>query len=150
MTFNDLNLHPDIIKAIEEHDYQKPTSIQKQAIPALLSGKDLLGCAKTGTGKTAAFALPIVQKLLEKQVEYVGSKHIRALILAPTRELAIQIGENIESYARYTELPVGVLFGGITPKRHIKVIKREPDIIVATPGRFLDFIQQGHINADTI
>ena len=150
MTFNDFNLHPDIIKAIEEYDYQKPTLIQEKAIPALLNGKDLLGCAKTGTGKTAAFAIPIVQKLLKNKGECVGSKPVRALILAPTRELAIQIGENIEAYARYTELQVGVLFGGITPKRHIKVIKREPDIIVATPGRLLDFVEQGHINLDTI
>lgn len=150
MTFNDLQIHPDIIKALEEDNYEKPTLIQEKAIPALLNGKDLLGCAKTGTGKTAAFAIPIVQKLLENPVDYVGTKPVRALILAPTRELAIQIGESFEAYARYTELQVGVLFGGITPKRHIKVIKREPDIIVSTPGRLLDFVNQGHINADTI
>lgn len=150
MTFNDLKIHPDIIKAIEEHGYQQPTLIQEKAIPALLNGRDLLGCAKTGTGKTAAFSLPILQKLLENPIEFVGSKPVRALILAPTRELAIQIGESFEAYAQHTELQVGVLFGGVTPKRHIKVIKREPDIIVSTPGRLLDFIEQGHINADMI
>lgn len=150
MTFTDLKLHPDIIKAIEEHKYQKPTCIQAQAIPALLRGKDLLGCAKTGTGKTAAFAIPIIQRLLEKQGTYVGSNPVRALILAPTRELAIQIGENFEAYAGHTELKVGVIFGGITPKRHIKVMKREPDIVVATPGRLLDLMEKGHINLETI
>ncbi|MGL4373188.1 MAG: DEAD/DEAH box helicase, partial [Turicibacter sp.] len=150
MTFNDLQIHPDIMKAIEECGYQTPTLIQEKAIPALLSGKDLLGCAKTGTGKTAAFAIPSLQKLLDNQFLSVGSKPVRALILAPTRELALQIGESFEVLARYTELQVGVLFGGVTPKRHIKVIKREPDIIVATPGRLLDFVEQGHINADTI
>ncbi|HAX73997.1 MAG TPA: DEAD/DEAH box helicase, partial [Firmicutes bacterium] len=150
MTFNELKIHPDILKALEESNYEKPTEIQEKAIPALLAGKDVLGCAKTGTGKTAAFAIPILQKLLENKVDYVGTKPVRALILAPTRELAIQIGESFETYAQFTELSVGVLFGGITPKRHIKVIKREPDIIVSTPGRLLDFVEQGHINLETI
>lgn len=150
MTFNDLQIHPDIIRALEEENYEKPTLIQEKAIPSLLNGRDLLGCAKTGTGKTAAFAIPVLQKLLENPVESTGTKPIRALILAPTRELAIQIGESFEVYARHTELQVGVLFGGITPKRHIKVIKREPDIIVSTPGRLLDFVEQGHINLETL
>lgn len=150
MTFTDLNLNSDIIKTIEAQDYQKPTLIQEKAIPELLNGKDLLGCAKTGTGKTAAFTIPIVQRLLENQGEGVGGRPVRALILAPTRELAIQIGEYIEVYTCHTTLQVGVIFGGITPKRHIKVMKREPDIIVATPGRLLDFVEQGHINLEAV
>ena len=113
MTFTDLNLHPDIIKAIVQQGYQKPTLIQGKAIPALLNGKDLLGCAKTGTGKTAAFAIPIVQRLLETQV-VEESRPVSALILAPTRELAIQIGESFQVYTEHTPLQVGVIFGGIT------------------------------------
>ncbi len=147
MTFTDLQIHPDIMKAIEEANYEKPTSIQEQAIPVLLNGRDVLGCAKTGTGKTAAFGIPMIQRLLENPV---AGKPIRALILAPTRELAIQIGENIETYASHTEISVGVMYGGVTPKRHVKVIKREPDIIVSTPGRLLEFVEQGHINLETL
>ena len=145
MTFEELGLHQDIIKALNEQNYGEPTPIQKQAIPPLLEGRDVLGLAKTGTGKTAAFTLPILQKLLTTPVE---NNPIRALILAPTRELAIQIGENIEKYAAHTELQVGVMFGGITPKRHIKVIKKEPAILVSTPGRLLEFVTNGHITLE--
>lgn len=150
MLFQDFNLNPSIIKAVEDQQYKKPTAIQEQAIPALLNGKDLLGCAQTGTGKTAAFAIPILQKLSQAGRGGEGARPIRALILAPTRELAIQIGENFDIYGQHLELQTGVIFGGVTPKRHIKVLNREPDILVATPGRLLDLIEQGHVNLDHI
>lgn len=138
------------MKAIEDQKYKKPTGIQEKAIPLLLSGKDLLGCAQTGTGKTAAFAIPILERLSKDKRENEGAKPIRALVLAPTRELAIQIGESFTTYGQYLDLQTGVIFGGVTPKRHIKVLKREPDILVATPGRLLDLIEQGHVDLKCI
>lgn len=146
MLFHDFNLNPEILKAIENQNYQEATKIQEQAIPEILKGKDLLGCAQTGTGKTAAFAIPILQKLAEAGMKSETENPIRALILAPTRELAIQIGESFERYALHLELQIGVIFGGVTPKRHIKVLKRKPDILVATPGRLLDLIEQCQVD----
>lgn len=144
MLFKDLNLNISILKAIDKQKYIKPTPIQEKAIPPLLSGKDLLGCAQTGTGKTAAFAIPILERLLGASIGEEGQSKIKALVLAPTRELAIQIGESFEAYGEYTGLEIGVIFGGVTPKRHIKVLKREPNILVATPGRLLDLVNQGY------
>ncbi len=150
MTFQDLLLNPFIIKAIEEKKYVKPTKVQEKAIPAILSGKDLLGCAHTGSGKTGAFAMPILQLIAEKSTFLEEHHGIRALILAPTRELAIQIGASFESYAKYLDVRIGVIFGGITPKQHIKVLKRNPSILIATPGRLLDLMDKGHADLSQV
>jgi len=144
MTFKDLNLSSQIIKGIDDQSYKQPTPIQEKAIPPLLDGKDLLGCAQTGTGKTAAFAIPILERLFKSTMGEEDQSKIKALVLAPTRELAIQIGESFEAYGAHTQLKIGVIYGGITPKRHIKVLKREPNILVATPGRLLALTNQGH------
>ncbi len=150
MLFQDLNLNTSIIKAIEDQKYKKPTPIQEKAIPLILSGKDLLGCAQTGTGKTAAFAIPILQMLSKDSINRDEYNQIRALILAPTRELAIQIGESFKTYGQYLDIQTGVIFGGVTPKRHIKVLKREPNILVATPGRLLDLVGQGYVDLNRV
>ena len=146
MLFQDFNLDPGIMKAIEDQQYKKPTPIQEKAIPVLLRGKDLLGCAQTGTGKTAAFAIPILQRLSQDIKKQEQNNPIKALVLAPTRELAIQIGESFDACGKHLGIQTGVIYGGITPKRHIKVLKREPDVLVATPGRLLDLIGQGYAN----
>ncbi|HAY3550060.1 DEAD/DEAH box helicase [Elizabethkingia meningoseptica] len=146
MNFNDLQLIEPISKALQEEGYQTPTSIQEKAIPQILKGKDLLGCAQTGTGKTAAFAIPILQILTEKS----GNQHrkgvIKALILTPTRELAIQIEENFAAYGRHLPLKTLVIFGGVKQGAQEEKLKRGVDILVATPGRLLDFISQGIIS----
>lgn len=150
MLFQDLDLNPSILKAIEDQKYKKPTPIQEKAIPAILSGKDLLGCAQTGTGKTAAFAMPILHMLAKEGAHSGEFPQIRALVLAPTRELAIQIGESFMTYGQHLELQTGVIYGGVTPKRHIKVMKRGVDILIATPGRLLDLIGQGYVDLKSI
>lgn len=150
MIFQDLLVNPFIIKAIEEKKYVKPTKVQEKAIPAILSGKDLLGCAHTGSGKTGAFAMPILQLIAEKPTVLEEHHGIRALILAPTRELAIQIGASFESYGKYLDVRIGVIFGGITPKQHIKVLKRDPSILIATPGRLLDLMDKGHADLSQV
>jgi ATP-dependent RNA helicase RhlE len=150
MLFQDLDLNPSIIKAIEDQKYKKPTPIQEKAIPSLLSGRDLLGCAQTGTGKTAAFAMPILHKLSKDSNDGREFNQIKALVLAPTRELALQIGESFETYGQYLTIQTGVIYGGVTPKRHIKVLKRGLDILVATPGRLLDLIEQGYVDLNSI
>ncbi|PKM51428.1 MAG: DEAD/DEAH box helicase [Firmicutes bacterium HGW-Firmicutes-7] len=150
MLFQDLNLDPSIIRAIEDQKYKNPTPIQEKAIPSILRGKDLLGCAQTGTGKTAAFAIPILQKLTKDSMNYEEYNQIKALVLAPTRELAIQIGESFNTYGQHLDIETGVIFGGITPKRHIKVLKRDPNILVATPGRLLDLLEQGYVDLNNI
>ena len=152
MKFQDFGLDQAIIQGIEGQNYQVPTSIQEQAIPVLLSGKDLVGCAQTGTGKTAAFAIPILQNLLkeDRTMDQDGKRPIRALVLAPTRELAIQIGEQFNHYGAHLGIEVGVIFGGVTPKRHIKVLKREPEILVATPGRLFDLVEQGFVKLEQV
>lgn len=144
MTFQDLNLNQLIIKSIEDKHYETPTMVQEKAIPAILNGHDLLGCAHTGSGKTAAFALPILHSLSLEPILQESPKLIKALILAPTRELAIQIGESFDDYGKYLDVKIGVVYGGITPKQHIKVLKREPSILIATPGRLLDLIGKGY------
>ncbi len=150
MLFQDLNLNPSIIKAIEGQKYKKPTPIQEKAIPSILSGKDLLGCAQTGTGKTAAFAIPILQILSKASIDHVAYNQIRALVLAPTRELAIQIGESFKTYGQHLDIQTGVIYGGVTPKRHIKVLKRAPNILVATPGRLLELVERGYVDLNSI
>ncbi|MGB3366561.1 MAG: DEAD/DEAH box helicase, partial [Acidaminobacteraceae bacterium] len=150
MTFQDLELSELIINAINDKGYSELTQVQSEAIPAILSGRDILGCAHTGSGKTAAFALPILEFISKKILAEGECNDILALILAPTRELAIQIGESFESYGKYLDVKIGVVYGGITPKRHIKVLKRFPNVLVATPGRLLDLMSKGQVNLSKV
>lgn len=141
MLFSDLGLIAPILKALDLEGYQQPTPIQQQAIPALLEGKDLLGCAQTGTGKTAAFAIPILQKLHATRLQQARPT-VQALILTPTRELAIQIQESFENYGKFTGLVSTVIFGGVSQQKQVESLRRGVDILVATPGRLLDLLQQ--------
>ncbi len=145
MTFNELNIISPILKALETEGYKTPTPIQEQAIPILLKGKDLLGCAQTGTGKTAAFAIPILQ-LLDAQHAERSHRHIKVLILTPTRELAIQIAESFAAYGRNLRLKHTVVFGGVPQGAQVQALQRGVDILVATPGRLLDLMSQGYIS----
>ena len=143
MNFTDLNLIEPIAKAIKEQGYTTPTPIQERSIPDILQGRDFLGCAQTGTGKTAAFSIPILQNLSKNKI---SNNHIKALILTPTRELAIQIEENINAYGKYLPLKQLVIFGGVKQGNQEAALKKGVDILVATPGRLLDFIAQGIIS----
>jgi len=144
MTFDQIGLIQPILKALQTEGYTTPTPIQQQAIPHLLQGKDLLGCAQTGTGKTAAFAIPILQELYEQGPQ--KNTKIRALILTPTRELAIQIDESIAAYGRHTGLRHAVIFGGVGQKPQTDRLERGVDILTATPGRLIDLMNQGYIH----
>jgi len=148
MNFDELNLAPAILKAVREQGYETPTAIQAQAIPLVLAGHDLLGGAQTGTGKTAAFTLPILQRLStsEPAINKFGGTGIRALMLTPTRELAAQIEESIRNYGKYLELSSTVIFGGVGMNPQIAKLKRGVDLLVATPGRLLDLHQQGMLD----
>lgn len=145
MTFEQLNLIAPILKALKTEGYEKPTPIQAQSIPFVLQGKDLLGCAQTGTGKTAAFSIPIIQLMVERTAKNNGKQAIKCLILTPTRELAIQIGESIETYGKHTNLKSKVIFGGVNQHGQVEALRKGIDILVATPGRLLDLINQKHI-----
>lgn len=146
MNFKDLQLSPLLLKALEKKGYSQPSPIQEQAIPHVLKGCDLLGCAQTGTGKTAAFSLPIIQNLMEYPKDRQKKKPIRALILTPTRELALQIAENINEYGAYTPIDEAVIFGGVSAVPQIKALHKGIDILVATPGRLNDLISQQEID----
>ena len=149
MTFKELNISKPILKALANKNYENPTPIQEQAIPIALGGHDMLGLAQTGTGKTAAFAIPIIQQL--DRGEAPNKKcEIKALILTPTRELAIQIDECFSDYARYTNLRHTVIFGGVNQNPQIEKLKRGTDILIATPGRLLDLIGQKQITLEHI
>ena len=141
MSFESLHLIEPILKALKEEGYTNPTPIQAQSIPIVLRGTDLLGCAQTGTGKTAAFTLPIIQ-LLEENKSFQKNKKIRALIVTPTRELAIQIGESFRAYARHTDLKYAVIFGGVGQSPQVSAIRSGADVVIATPGRLLDLMNQ--------
>ncbi|MDG1036567.1 MAG: DEAD/DEAH box helicase [Crocinitomicaceae bacterium] len=145
MTFNNLGLIQPIIEALEEKGYTQPTPIQEQAIPILLKRRDLLGCAQTGTGKTAAFAIPIIQLIEQNKDDQAGKRKVKALVVTPTRELAIQIGENFTAYCKHTRLRNTVIFGGVKQGAQTNALRGGVDILVATPGRLLDLIQQGYI-----
>ncbi len=145
MSFKNFNLDELILKAIDYVGYDEPTPIQEQAIPILLNHKDLLACAQTGTGKTAAFALPIIQSLCLNPAPANRSRQIKALILAPTRELAAQIAASFNSYARYTPIRTGVVFGGVPQGPQETALIKGVDVLVATPGRLLDLMRQGYI-----
>ena len=145
MTFKSLQITPKILKALEEKGYQEPTLIQAQSIPILLNRKDLLGCAQTGTGKTAAFAIPILQNLILQSTQNVRQKPIRALVITPTRELAIQINDNFTTYGKFTEIKNTVIFGGVKQGSQVSALRKGIDVLVATPGRLLDLIDQNFI-----
>ena len=144
MDFASLNLCQPLLDALDEIGYVTPTPIQAQTIPDLIEGRDMLGCAQTGTGKTAAFALPILDAIAEDP--WSGSRRIRALMLCPTRELASQINDNIEQYARHLDIRSMVMFGGVSQRPQEKNLRRGVDILVATPGRLLDLISQGYVD----
>ncbi|WP_312429826.1 DEAD/DEAH box helicase [Lacrimispora sp.] len=150
MQFKELNIMPDIIKALEKENYDVPTPIQEEAIPVILSGRDLLGCAQTGTGKTAAFAIPTIQLLSEEKMPYHAKQNIRALIVTPTRELALQIYESFNTYGKYTNLKCCAVFGGVSQKPQEESLKQGVDILVATPGRLLALMDQNIINIEHI
>ncbi len=152
MTFEALNLAPAILKAVHEQGYENPTPIQAQAIPAVLQGQDLLAGAQTGTGKTAAFTLPMLHRLSQGQAAQskFGGKGIRALVLTPTRELAAQVEESVRDYGKYLDLKSTVIFGGVGMNPQIDRIKRGVDVLVATPGRLLDLQQQGFMDLSTV
>ena len=163
MTFRELEIAEPILKAICEKGYEKPTPIQEKGIPVALQGGDMLGIAQTGTGKTATFAIPILQHLLvERSTEsrseargsnkgrFVKKRAVKALILTPTRELAIQIGENITDYGKYTGIRHAIIFGGVKQGPQTDLLQAGVDILVATPGRLLDLIRQGYVNLSSI
>lgn len=145
MQFESLNIIEPILKSLKQEGYTTPTPIQAQAIPIVLKGTDLLGCAQTGTGKTAAFAIPILQ-LLAANRQYGRIKPIRSLIVTPTRELAIQIEESFKAYGRHTGLTSTVVFGGVNQSKQVNSIRAGVDILIATPGRLLDLMNQGIVS----
>ncbi|MDK2966132.1 MULTISPECIES: DEAD/DEAH box helicase [Lacrimispora] len=150
MQFKDLNIMPDIIKALEKEQYKTPTPIQKEAIPVVLGGRDLLGCAQTGTGKTAAFAIPTLQLLCGGKTPGMKQRKIKALVITPTRELALQIYESFNTYGQYTSLKSCVVFGGVSQKPQEEDLKRGVDILVATPGRLLALMDQKLISLNDL
>jgi ATP-dependent RNA helicase RhlE len=145
MKFNSFNLSDPILRAVMSEGYETPTPIQVQAIPLVLERKDVLACAQTGTGKTAAFALPILQLLSEPKAPIQGQRPIRVLVLTPTRELASQISKNFSDYGKELPLRNAVIFGGVNQKSQVKVLRQGLDILIATPGRLLDLMQQRHV-----
>lgn len=147
MDFKDLNIIPSIMKAVDVVGYTKATEIQAHTIPHILKGSDVIGCAQTGTGKTASFAIPILQLLQEKPVQ---GKHIRALVLTPTRELAIQVSENFRAYGQFLPLRHLAIFGGVPQGKQVSALSRGVDILIATPGRLLDLLAQGFIKLSQV
>jgi len=157
VSFNNLQLIEPLLNALQQEGYSKPTPIQEQAIPVVLAGRDLLGCAQTGTGKTAAFAIPIMQLMhLKKQIDnrqrtgHPQRKGIQTLVLTPTRELAIQVEESLRTYGRHLDLKHLVIFGGVSQYNQVNALRRGVDILVATPGRLLDLLNQRHISLHEI
>ena len=140
MNFKELNLIKPLLQALDDQGYETPTPIQAQAIPLLLEGRDVLGCAQTGTGKTAAFALPVLQHISQalEEAPRSGKRPIRALVLSPTRELVAQIAENFKAYSRYLPIKHLVIFGGVSATPQIARLSHGVDVLVATPGRLLD------------
>jgi ATP-dependent RNA helicase RhlE len=150
MNFKELKIIPSILTALDNENYKSPTPIQEQAITPILNGRDLLGCAQTGTGKTAAFAVPTLQLLTEEGAVPAERRNIRALVLTPTRELALQIYESFRTYGKYTGLQSCVIFGGVSQVHQVEALKKGVDILVATPGRLNDLINQRLINLQYI
>ncbi|WP_440863935.1 ATP-dependent RNA helicase RhlE [Symbiopectobacterium purcellii] len=150
MSFSSLGLSADILRAVEEQGYREPTPVQRQAIPVVLSGQDLMASAQTGTGKTAGFTLPLLQLLSAKHSEVKGRRPLRALILTPTRELAAQIGENVQAYSKYLRLRSLMVFGGVSINPQMMKLRGGVDILVATPGRLLDLEHQNAVDLSHI
>ncbi len=150
MTFKDLEIIEPILQAIMEEGYTQPTPIQEKSIPILLKGKDLLGCAQTGTGKTAAFAIPILQHLFLNKNKAKGKRKIKSLIVTPTRELAIQIADSFSVYGKYTGIINTVIFGGVRQGSQTQALERGVDILIATPGRLLDLMNQGFVSINEV
>ena len=150
MSFKELNLVDPILKALAEKGYETPTPIQQKAIPHILDRKDVLGCAQTGSGKTAAFAIPILQLVHQREKKNDSKPQLRCLIVTPTRELAIQIEENFTAYAKYTNIKSTVIFGGVNQNEQVRKLKKGVHILTATPGRLLDLMNQGFVNLETI
>ncbi len=148
MTFEELNIAEPVLRALAEKGYVTPTPIQEKAIPVALEGRDLFGCAQTGTGKTAAFALPIIQHICRERIP--SPRRIQSLILTPTRELAIQIGECFTDYARHTPLRHCVIFGGVNQRPQTEALAKGVDVLIATPGRLLDLAAQGFVSLDAV
>lgn len=148
MLFEDLSLSNSIQRAVFEEGYTNPTPIQEKAIPIILAGKDLVGCAQTGTGKTAAFAIPIIHNLHRMVGSSKKTKQIRCLVVTPTRELAVQIGESFDTYGKYTNLRQLTIFGGVSQVPQVDQLKKGVDILIATPGRLLDLHKQGFVDFD--
>jgi ATP-dependent RNA helicase RhlE len=150
MKFTDLDLIAPILQALQEEKYAEPTSIQEKAIPVIIKGRDVLGSAQTGTGKTAAFAIPIIQHLYQDQRRSSQHRKIKALVITPTRELAIQIGESFTTYGRHTNVNNTVIFGGVGQGSQTRALRHGVDVLVATPGRLLDLMEQGFITLKNI
>ena len=150
MLFEDLSLSKSIQRAVFEEGYTSPTPIQEKAIPFILAGKDLVGCAQTGTGKTAAFAIPIIHNLHRMIGSSKKTKEIRCLVVTPTRELAVQIGESFDTYGKYTNIRQLTVFGGVSQVPQVDQLKKGIDILIATPGRLLDLHKQGFIDFDSL
>jgi ATP-dependent RNA helicase RhlE len=148
MTFSELNLIQPVLRAISDEGYTSPTPIQEQGIPVMLEGRDLLGVAQTGTGKTCAFAVPILHRMYESRPEGKKRGPIRALILTPTRELAVQVNDSFKTYGKYTGFKSTVIFGGVNQYHQVQSLRAYPEIVVATPGRLLDLINQGHVHLE--
>ncbi|MBI5510858.1 MAG: DEAD/DEAH box helicase [Deltaproteobacteria bacterium] len=148
MLFSELKLDPKLLAAVGQEGYTTPTPIQARAIPEVLAGRDLMGCAQTGTGKTAAFALPILQHLMTRAV--TGPRRIRALVLVPTRELAAQVNDSFSAYGRHSGLRSAVVVGGVSQGPQVTALRAGVDIVVAAPGRLLDLMQQGHVRLDAV
>ena len=149
MLFKDLDIIKPILRAVEEAGYEQPTEIQENSIPVVLKGKDILWCAQTGTGKTAAFAIPILQNIVRDK-EKNDERNIKALIVAPTRELAIQIEENFAMYSKYLDIKDTVIFGGVNQGSQVRKIKAGVDVLIATPGRLLDLSNQKHVDLKNV
>ena len=150
MLFENLSLSKSIQRAVFEEGYTQATPIQEQSIPLVLAGKDVIGCAQTGTGKTAAFAIPIIHQLHRIVGSSKKAKVIRALIVTPTRELAVQIGQSFDTYSKYTNLTQLTIFGGVSQVPQVDVLQKGIDVLVATPGRLLDLHKQGFVNLDSL
>ncbi|MDY0781582.1 DEAD/DEAH box helicase [Tenacibaculum sp. IB213877] len=146
MQFSDLPLHKSILKAIAEERYHTPTLVQEKAIPLILAKKDVIVSAQTGTGKTAAFALPIIEQLFDEQDAKKGEKKIKALVISPTRELALQIEQNFKTYSKYTNLRTTVVYGGVSLEPQKDVLNKGVDVLIATPGRLIDLHKQGNVD----
>ncbi|MWJ26611.1 DEAD/DEAH box helicase [Halomonas sp. ZH2S] len=148
MSFSELGLHADLLRAVTAQGYTTPTPIQQQAIPAVLSGRDLLATAQTGTGKTAGFTLPMLQRLSEGKRP--GKRQVRALVLTPTRELAAQVGQSVATYGQHFSMRSHVIFGGVGQQPQVDALKPGLDVLIATPGRLLDLLQQRHVDLSAV